>query len=105
MNLADFKILMESESLPKSAYDHFKKPPEAPYLVFGEDPKSIFWADNQKYHIKLSYIVILYTRLKDPAAEKVVQDVLELSGAEVIISPDEWDDDRSLFRTEFTVRY
>ena len=106
MDLRNFSALMQAQTIGPAAYDHFtEEPATRPYLVYGEDPRSIFWADNQPIHMPSAYAVLLYTDKKNPATERLTYDLLAESGAIVIQQPDEWENERGVFVTEFSIRY
>ena len=72
--------LLKSTGLPV-AYHHFKTPPEPPYIVYLFSYSSNFGADNKVHGKVNNYQVELYTTIKDPASEKLIEDAL--NGADV----------------------
>lgn len=68
--------LLESTGLPV-AYNHFKKPPNLPYIIYLLSYTSNFAADN-KVHEKINnYQVELYSRNKDVASETLIEDLFD----------------------------
>ena len=80
MDEATLFTLLKSTGLPV-AYHHFKTPPEPPYIVYLFSYSSNFGADNKVHGKVNNYQVELYTTIKDPASEKLIEDAL--NGADV----------------------
>ena len=76
MNEEALKALLETTGLPV-AYHHFKTPPEPPYIVYLFSYSSNFGADNKVHGKVNNYQVELYTTIKDPASEKLVEDLFD----------------------------
>jgi hypothetical protein len=57
------------------AYNHFAEPPEPPYLVYLFSYSSNFGADDRVYQKVPNYQVELYAKKKDPASEKLIEDL------------------------------
>ena len=76
MNEEALKALLETTGLPV-AYHHFKTPPEPPYIVYLLSYSSNFGADNKVHSQADNYQVELYTTIKDPASEKLVEDLFD----------------------------
>ena len=77
-----FSVLSES-GIPfvDHEYDDTHGPiPSAPYGVFTMTSENAFYADGMMYFRTARYQVELYTKRKDPAAEKQVEDTLAGSG-------------------------
>ena len=53
-----------------------RKAPVMPYLVYFEEGANNFGADNRVYHSGRRIYIELLTAIKDPAAEKKVEDLL-----------------------------
>jgi len=68
--------LLKSTGLPV-AYHHFVSPPAPPYIVYLFSYSSNFGADNRVYNQQPNYQVELYTTEKDPASEKLVEDLFD----------------------------
>jgi len=68
--------LLKSTGLPV-AYHHFVQPPTPPYIVYLFAFSSNFGADNRVYHKNPRYQVELYTEFKDPATEKLLEDLFD----------------------------
>jgi hypothetical protein len=68
--------LLKSTGLPV-AYHHFTSPPTPPYIVYLFSYSSNFGADNKVYDAEKNYQVELYTTKKDPASEKLIEDLLD----------------------------
>jgi len=72
--------LLKTTNLPV-AYHHFASPPSPPYIVYLFAYSSNFGADNKVHSQADNYQVELYTTIKDPASEKLIEDAL--NGADV----------------------
>ena len=68
--------LLKSTGLPV-AYHHFTSPPEPPYIVYLFAYSSNFGADNKVHGKVNNYQVELYTTIKDPASEKLIEDLFD----------------------------
>jgi len=68
--------LLKSTGLPV-AYHHFVSPPDPPYVVYLFSYSSNFGADNKVYQKNPNYQVELYTTKKDPASEKLLEDLFD----------------------------
>jgi len=68
--------LLKSTGLPV-AYHHFTSPPSPPYIVYLFSYSSNFGADNKVHGKVNNYQVELYTTIKDPASEKLVEDLFD----------------------------
>lgn len=68
--------LLKSTGLPV-VYHHFTSPPEPPYIVYLFAYSSNFGADNKVHSQADNYQVELYTKTKDPASEKLIEDLLD----------------------------
>ena len=80
MDEAALFTLLKSTGLPV-AYHHFASPPSPPYIVYLFAYSSNFGADNKVHSQADNYQVELYTTIKDPASEKLIEDAL--NGADV----------------------
>lgn len=76
MDEATLLTLLKSTGLPV-AYHHFTSPPTPPYIVYLFSYSSNFGADNKVYDAEKNYQVELYTTKKDPASEKLIEDLLD----------------------------
>jgi hypothetical protein len=72
--------LLKTINLPV-AYHHFTSPPSPPYIVYLFSYGSNFGADNKVYDAAKNFQVELYTKTKDLASEKLIEDAL--NGADV----------------------
>ena len=72
--------LLKTTGLPV-AYHHFTSPPSPPYIVYLFSYNSNFGADNKVYDAAKNFQVELYTKTKDLASEKLIEDAL--NGADV----------------------
>ncbi len=68
--------LLKSTGLPV-AYHHFTSPPATPYIVYLFSYSSNFGADNKVHSQADNYQVELYTTIKDPASEKLIEDLFD----------------------------
>jgi len=80
MDEATLFQLLKTTGLPV-AYHHFTSPPSPPYVVYLFSYSSNFGADNKVYEDFKNFQVELYTTIKDPASEKLIEDAL--NGADV----------------------
>lgn len=73
--------LLESTGLPviyrRYDVDENNPPPKPPYLVYLFAYSSNFGADNKVYQKVPHYQVELYTTKKDPATEKLLEDLFD----------------------------
>jgi len=68
--------LLKTLNLPV-AYHHFTSPPSPPYIVYLFSYNSNFGADNKVYDAKKNFQVELYSKAKDLASEKLIEDLLD----------------------------
>ena len=80
MDEATLFALLKTTELPV-AYHHFTSPPSPPYIVYLFSYNSNFGADNKVYDAAKNFQVELYTKTKDLASEKLIEDAL--NGADV----------------------
>ena len=80
MDEATLFQLLKTTGLPV-AYHHFTSPPSPPYVVYLFSYSSNFGADNKVYDAAKNFQVELYTKTKDLASEKLIEDAL--NGADV----------------------
>ena len=80
MDEAALFALLKTTNLPV-AYHHFPSPPTPPYVVYLFSYSSNFGADNKVYDAEKNFQVELYTKTKDLASEKLIEDAL--NGADV----------------------
>ena len=80
MDEATLFQLLKTTKLPV-AYHHFTSPPSPPYIVYLFSYNSNFGADNKVYDAAKNFQVELYTKTKDLASEKLIEDAL--NGADV----------------------
>ena len=76
MDEAALFTLLKSTGLPV-AYHHFTSPPTPPYIVYLFAYSSNFGADNKVHKEIPNYQVELYTTKKDPASEKLIEDLFD----------------------------
>ena len=76
MDEGTLKTILDITGLPV-AYHHFKTPPKPPYIVYLFAYSSNFGADNKVHKEIPNYQVELYTTIKDPASEKLVEDLFD----------------------------
>ncbi len=76
MDEAALFTLLKSTGLPV-AYHNFTPPPTPPYIVYLFAFSSNFGADNKVYRKVPHYQVELYTTKKDPATEKILEDLFD----------------------------
>lgn len=77
MTLDEFYELLCEMDIPVvyRAFEEGNVPP-LPYIVYYEDEKSVFWADNIPYFINPRVSVELYTEKKDPKLEAELERLL-----------------------------
>ena len=76
MDEATLYALLKTINLPV-AYHHFTSPPSPPYIVYLFAYSSNFGADNKVYQKDFNYQVELYTTIKDPVSEKLIEDLFD----------------------------
>ncbi len=76
MDEAALFTLLKTTGLPV-AYHHFTSPPSPPYIVYLFSYSSNFGADNRVYNKQSNYQVELYSTKKDPASEKLLEDLFD----------------------------
>ena len=76
MDEATLFTLLKTINLPV-AYHHFKTPPEPPYIVYLFSYSSNFGADDRVYKAADNYQVELYTKIKDPSSEKLLEGLFD----------------------------
>ena len=76
MDEAALFTLLKSTGLPV-AYHHFVSSPQPPYIVYLFAYSSNFGADNKVHSQADNYQVELYTTIKDPASEKLIEDLFD----------------------------
>lgn len=76
MTLAELKVALESLGMPV-AYGEFLEPVAPPFITYGFAYSADKMADNQNYVSAGFYQIELYTKKKDPASEKLVEDKLK----------------------------
>lgn len=80
------RAILESTGL-EVAYYQFKNPPPLPYIIYLFIDSDNFVADN-KVHYKLNnYLVELYSDVKDPASELLIEEALD--NAEIVYDKSE----------------
>lgn len=76
MDEVTLNALLKTIGLPV-AYHHFTSPPTPPYIVYLFSYSSNFGADNKVHSQADNYQVELYTTIKDPASEKLIEDLFD----------------------------
>ena len=77
MTQAELCAALKSLGMPV-AYGEFKVPgPPLPFITYQLGTDNGFKADNHNYLDMPTYQIELYTKIKDPAAEKLLQDKLK----------------------------
>lgn len=74
--MVSLKEMLQQTGLPV-AYHHFKEAPQLPYVVYLFTDSENFGADNLAYVKNNNYQIELYTALKDPVKEKVLEDLFD----------------------------
>jgi hypothetical protein len=72
----ELKTLLDGTGLPV-AYHHWDEPPKAPYVTYLYAYSSDLMADDRNYVSVDNWQVELYTAVKDPASEALVEAKLE----------------------------
>lgn len=79
MTLEELYQALKSIGLPV-AYREFKKPTKPPFITYLFSYSNDFMADNQNYAEIDNFQIELYTKNKDPATEKLVENKLKELG-------------------------
>lgn len=74
--LNDLYNALQETQLPL-AYGMFREVPEPPYIVYQFSYSSNFDADDRVFLTRDRYTINLYTRIKDPETESVVENALD----------------------------
>ena len=97
----DLDSILVSTGYPV-AYNHFKKPPQTPYIVYLFTDSNNFSADNRAYAKINRYQIELYTNKKDNAAEQNVENILD--NAEIFYDKSEiYIESEGLFQTLYEI--
>ncbi len=95
MTLEELYIVLAGIGIPVR-YSHFNNPVSPPYLVYINEGKETFKADDSIYLKEKSIRIELYTKIKDESLEETIENTLENSG--LIWEFDEtYDDNQKLF--------
>ena len=78
MNQTELYTALKTLAMPV-AYGEFTTAQTPPFITYGFAYNSDKMADNQNYISIENYQVELYTKKKDPASEKKVQDLFKLN--------------------------
>ena len=76
MDEATLFALLKTTGLPV-AYHHFTSPPSPPYIVYLFSYNTNFGADNKVYNAVKNFQVELYTKAKDLASEKLIENLFD----------------------------
>ena len=76
MDEAALFTLLKTLNMPV-AYHHFTSPPSPPYVVYLFAYNTNFGADNKVYSGAKNFQVELYSKAKDLASEKLIEDLLD----------------------------
>lgn len=81
MTLQQVNLMVESMGLPYSYYEFPEGTAQAPpFICFFYGPSDDLYADNSNYQGIRQLNIELYTRNKDFALEKTIEDILNLNG-------------------------
>ncbi|MGE9994929.1 hypothetical protein ACQRBK_07840 [Peptoniphilaceae bacterium SGI.137] len=81
MSLKDFYLMLKKLNIPV-AYDHFAERTDCPYLIYIDEGKNRFLADNTIYTKRRAISIELYTDVKDPNLDEQIEALFE--SAEII---------------------
>lgn len=76
MTLQQIKKIISSTGI-QNAYKEFEKMPKLPYILFYYDDTDVEIADDEIYFETDNYIIELYTKKKDLASEKKIENLLK----------------------------
>ncbi len=76
MDEATLFALLKTTGLPV-AYNHFVSPPKPPYIAYLFSYSSNFGADDRVYKAGDNYQVELYTKIKDPTSEALIEGLFD----------------------------
>lgn len=94
MTLEKFFELLESTGFPVTYREwDLGDEPKFPYLVYYVDSETSFFADNKNYWSQIDLSVELYTEIKDPKSEKIVESIFEENGLLFEKQEYYWDED------------
>lgn len=81
MTLQQVNLMVESMGLPYNYYEFPEGTAQAPpFICFFYGPSDDLYADNSNYQGIRQLNIELYTRNKDFALEKTIEDILNLNG-------------------------
>lgn len=75
MTLTELKKILDETGL-RVAYSHFNSPVEPPFITYIFRYSSNFHADNKTHKTIDNVDIELYTSKKEPATEKLLEDIL-----------------------------
>ena len=77
LTIPELKALLGTVVDPKSvAYHHFPSAPTTPYVTFAEQDPEIIFADGLTYFVSQNYAIELYTSVKHPPTEQLLEETL-----------------------------
>ncbi|MGE7545066.1 hypothetical protein [Sporosarcina newyorkensis] len=76
MTLVELKKLLDATGFPV-AYSHFKKAVPTPYICYLVTYSPNFHADNRTYQKINAIDIELYTDIKDPQSESIIESILD----------------------------
>lgn len=81
MTLQNLKAILDGTGLP-CVYRSWpvSEAPALPWVAFYESNTANFAADGKVYHKVQNYVVELYTRIKDPVAEALIETAFNNAG-------------------------
>lgn len=94
------KAILDCTGFPV-AYDHFISAPEIPFIVFSRATSPNFHADNRVYQRINRWEIYLCTELKDRAAEKVLENVLDMFEIPYVCTEEYYIKDERLYQSVY----
>lgn len=106
MKLSELAKILEETGLPVR-YRAFKKDretiPDLPWIIYYEEEKDPFEADNKVYYTNIVVSVELYTEMKDLALEEKLESLFDEHDL-IYHSYDNYWDDEELYETLYELR-
>lgn len=99
--MVNLVTVLESTGMPVG-YHHWDKPPALPYILYYFEDSDNFGADNKVYLAINNYTIELYSGLKDPAKEALIEAALTANDI-YFEKLEAWIESESLYQVSYSV--